>query len=124
MKNAKQKEEKYKNTNKMSVVRIMTKIIIQIYNNLQVRWSSQVKFVSLPQLLGGPPFGSNSGLFTVAGFIVSLVGIKKKRQTEEEIKREKEGVEQESRKERKKVLKEQQKIIIIIKNYFKKKCKN
>ena len=53
-------------------------ITIQIYNNLQVLWGSKVKFVSLSQLLGCPLFGSNSGLFTVPGFIVSLVGIKKK----------------------------------------------
>ena len=62
----------------MSDVRIMKKIIIQIYNNLQVLWSSAVKFVSLSQLLRCPLFGSNSGLFTVPGFIVSLVGILKK----------------------------------------------
>ena len=62
----------------MSDVRIMKKII-QIYNNLQVLWSSKVKFVSLSQLLGCPLFGSNSGLFTVPGFIVSLAGILKKR---------------------------------------------
>ena len=37
-----------------------------------------MKFVSLSQLLGCPLFGSNSGLFTVPGFIVSLVGILKK----------------------------------------------
>ena len=35
VKKAKQKEERYKNTNKMSDVRIMKKIIIQIDNNLQ-----------------------------------------------------------------------------------------
>ena len=46
VKKNKQKEEKYKNTNKMSDVRVM-KIIIQIYNNLQVLWSSKVKSVSL-----------------------------------------------------------------------------
>ena len=63
----------------MSDVRIMKKIIIQIYNNLQVLWSSKVKFVSLSQLLGCPLFGSNSGLFTVPDFIVSLVEIKKKK---------------------------------------------
>ena len=74
-KKTKQKEEKYKNTNKMRVVRIMKKIIIQLYNNLQVFWSSKVKFVSLSQLLGCPFFGSNSGVFTVPGFIVALVGI-------------------------------------------------
>ena len=73
MKKTKQKEEKYKNTNKMSDVRIMKKI--QIYNNLPVLWSSEVIFVSLSQLLGCPFFGSNSDLFTVPGFIVSLVGI-------------------------------------------------
>ena len=75
MKKTKQKEEKYKNTNKMSDVRIMKIIIIQIYNNLQVLWSSKVKFVSLSQLLGCPLFGSNFGLFRVPGFIVSLLGI-------------------------------------------------
>ena len=63
----------------MSDVRIMKIIIIQIYNNLQFLWSSKVKFVSLSQLLGCPLFGSNCGLFTVPGFIVSLVGIKKKK---------------------------------------------
>ena len=75
----KQQEEKYKNTNKMSDVIIMKKIIIQKYNNLQVLWSSKVKFVSLSQLLGCPLFGSNSGLFTVPDFIVSRVGIRKKK---------------------------------------------
>ena len=84
VKKTKQKEEKYKNTNKMSDVSIMKRIIIQIYNNLQVLWSSKVKFVSLSQLLGCPLFGSNSGLFTVPGFIVSLVGIKKKKKTKKE----------------------------------------
>ena len=79
MKKTKQKEEKYENTNKMTDVRIMKKIIIQIYNNLQILWSSKVKFVSYSQLLGCPLFGSNSGLFTVPGFIVSLVGIKKEK---------------------------------------------
>ena len=84
MKKTKHREEKYKNTNKMSDVRIMKKIIIiQIYSILQVLWSSKVKFVSA---VGMPFFGSNSGLFTVPGFIVSLVGIfKKKRKKEEEI---------------------------------------
>ena len=51
-KKTKQKEEKYKNTNKMKDVRIMKNIIIQIYNNLQVLWTSKVKFVSLSQLFG------------------------------------------------------------------------
>ena len=93
-KKTKQKEEKYKNTKKMSDVRIM-KNIIQIYNNLQVLWNSKVKFVSLSQLLGCPLFGSNFGLFTVPGFIISLVGIKKKKtEGRRDIKGEKEGVEQ------------------------------
>ena len=83
----------------MSDVRIMKKkIILQIYNNLQVLWSSKVKFVSLSQLLGCSLFGSNSGLFTVPGFIVLLVGIEKK---EEEKGRKKRY----TGKERKKVLK-------------------
>ena len=64
----------------MSDVRIMKKTIIQIYNNLQVLWSRKVKFVSLSQPLGCPLFGSNSGLFIVPGFIVSLVGIFKKKE--------------------------------------------
>ena len=68
-------KERYKNANKMSDVRIMKIIIIQIYNILQVLWSSKVKFVSLSQLLGCPLFGSNFGLLTVPGFVVSLVGI-------------------------------------------------
>ena len=75
MKKTKQKEERYKKTNKMSDVRIMKKIILQIYNILHVLWSSKVKFVSLSQLLGSRLFGSNSGLSTVLGFIVSVVGI-------------------------------------------------
>ena len=112
MKKTKQKGEKYKNTNTISDVRIMKKVIIQIYNNLQVLWSSKVKFVLLSQLLGCPLFWSNSGLFTVPGFIVSLVVIKKKMmEGRRDIKGEKEGVEQERRKERKKVLKERKKII-------------
>ena len=66
-----------------------------------------MKFVSLFQLLGCPLFGSNFGVFIVPGFIVSLVGIKKKKmEGKRDIKGEKEGVEQERRKERKKVLKE------------------
>ena len=74
----------------MGDIRIRKKIIIQIYNILQVLWRSKVKFVSLCQLLGcpllGSTFGSTFGLFTVAGFIVSLVRIKKKKsQKEEEI---------------------------------------
>ena len=68
-----------------------------------------MKFVSLSQLLGCPLFGSKFGLFRVPGFIVSLVGFKKKKEKMEGrrvIKGEKEGVEQERRKERKNVLKE------------------
>ena len=84
VKKTKQKEEKYENTNKMTDVRIMKKIIIQIYNILQVLWSSKMKFVSLSQVLGCPLFGSISDLFTVPGFIVSLVGIKKKKKRNEE----------------------------------------
>ena len=42
-----------------------------------------MKFVSLSELLGLPLFGSNSGLFTFPGFIVSLVGIKKEEEEEE-----------------------------------------
>ena len=107
VKKTKQKEEKYKNTNKMSDVRIMKNIIIHIYNNLQVLWSSRVKFVSLSQLLGCPLFGCNSGVFAVPDFIVSPVWIKKKKKKEgrRDIKGNKEGIEQERRKERKKVLK-------------------
>ena len=103
VKETKQKEEKYKNTNKMSDIRTMKKImykIIQIYNNLQVLWSSKVKFASLSQLLGCPLFWTNSFLFTVPGFTVSLVGIKKeKMEGRRDIKGEKEGVEQEREEE-------------------------
>ena len=63
----------------MSDLRVMKKIIIQIYNNLQVLRSSKVKFVSLSQLLGCPLFGPKFVFFLVPGFIVSLVGIKKKK---------------------------------------------
>ena len=63
-----------------------------------------MKFVSLSQLLGCPLFGSNSGLFTVSGFIVSLLEIKK--EGRRDIKGKREGIEQERRKERKKALKE------------------
>ena len=61
-----------------------------------------MKFVSLSQLLGCPLFGSKSGLFTVPGFIVSLVGILKERERKEgkrDIKAKREGIEQERRKE-------------------------
>ena len=56
VKKTKQKEEKYKNTHKMRDVRLTKKIIIiiQIYNNFQVLWSSKVKFVSLSPLLRCP----------------------------------------------------------------------
>ena len=68
-----------------------------------------MKIVSLSLLLGCPLFGSNSGLFTVPGFIVSTVGIKKKKKKKKEgrrdIKGRKEGIKQERRRERKKVLK-------------------
>ena len=72
-----------------------------------------MEFVSLSQLLGCLLFGSNFGLFTVPGFIVSLVGILKKRRKEkkrrkkEKIKRERkeEGIKKEKRNERKKELK-------------------
>ena len=78
-----------------------------MYNILQVLCSSKVKSVSLSQLLGCPLFWTNSFLFTVPGFTVSLVGIKKeKMEGRRDTKGEKEGVEQERRKERKKVLKE------------------
>ena len=60
----------------MSDVKVMKKMIVQLYNILQVLGSNKVKFVSLSQLLGCPLFGSNSGLFTVPGFIVSLGGKK------------------------------------------------
>ena len=59
----------------MSDIKLMKKIVIKIYDILQVLWSSKVKFVSLSLLLGCPLFGSNFGLFRVPGFIVSLVGI-------------------------------------------------
>ena len=45
-------------------------------------------------------------VFAVIGFIVSLVGIKIKKEGRRDIKGKKEGIEQERRKERKKVLKE------------------
>ena len=90
----------------MTDVRIMKKIIIQIYNNLQVLWSSQVKFVSLPQLLGCFLFGSNFGLLRVPAFIVSLVGIKKKKDGRKKIYKGRERRGRTTKKERKKVLKE------------------
>ena len=57
----------------------MKKITMQIYNNLQVLWSSKVKFVSLSQLLGCPLFGSNFGLFRVVGLLSHFWVFKKKR---------------------------------------------
>ena len=68
-----------------------------------------MKFVSLSQLFRCLLFGSNSHLFTVPGFILSLVGIKKRKKKKEgrrDIKGKKEGIKQERRKERKKELKE------------------
>ena len=52
-----------------------------------------MKFVSLSQLLGCPLFGSNSGLFTVPGFIVSPVGIKGEKKDEEGRKKRYKGKE-------------------------------
>ena len=86
----------------------MKRIIIQIYNNLEVLWHSKVKFVSLSQLLECPHFGSNSGVLRVSGFIVGIK--KKKKEGRRDIKGEKEGVDQERRKERKKVLNEKNNI--------------
>ena len=60
-----------------------------------------MKFISLSQLLGCPFFGSNSGLFPVPGFIVSLVGIKKKEGRKKRYKR-KEGRNRTGKKEREK----------------------
>ena len=87
VKKTKQKEEKYKNNTKIKDVKNMKKIIVQIYNNLQVLWNSKVKFVSLSHLLGWPVFGSDSGSFTAPGFIVLLKGI----QTKKERKKRKKG---------------------------------
>ena len=88
-------------------------IVIQIYNNLQVLWSSKVKFVSLCQLLKWPFFGSNSGPFTALEFIVSLVGIKncfKNKGKKEEV------IKKERRKERKKELNKQRKSLLLALN--------
>ena len=109
MKKTEQKEEKYKNTNKMSDVRIMKKIIIQIYNNLQVLWNSKVKFVSLSQLLGCPALGPTLVFSEFQVLLSHLWELKKKKKKKKEgrrdIKGKKEGIQQERRKERKKVLK-------------------
>ena len=64
-----------------------------------------MKFVSLSQLLGGPFFGSSFDLFTVPGFIVLLVALKKKDGRKKRcIGRERRS--RTRRKERKKELKE------------------
>ena len=94
----------------MSDVRIMKKIIIQIYNNLQVLWNSKVKFVSLSQLLRCPSLSPTLVFSQFQVLMSHSWGFKKERKKMTEgrrdIKGEKEGLEQESRKERKKVLKE------------------
>ena len=105
----------------MRDVRIVEKIIIQTCNNLQVLWSSKVIFVSLSQLLGCPLFGSNSGVFTVPGFIVPLVRIKKKK--EEERKRRYKGKERRNKtrkKEREEEVVKRKTVIIIIKKQLRK----
>ena len=56
-------------------------VLVFTIPTLQVLWSTKVKFVSLSQLLGWPLFGSNSGLFTSPGFIVSPVGKRERRKT-------------------------------------------
>ena len=69
-----------------------------------------MKFVSLSQLLGWPLFGSNSGLFTTPGFIVSLVGKEKKREGRKEGRRNtkgKKGKKEEGVKERENERKEE-----------------
>ena len=90
----------------------MKKIIVHIYNILQVLWSSKVKFVSLFQLLGCPLFGSNFGLFSSRIYCLpcgDLLKKIKKMERRRYIKGEKEGVEQERSKERKNMLKERKK---------------
>ena len=52
-----------------------------------------MKVVSLSQLLGCPLFGSCCSLFTVPGFIVSLVGIKKEKEKEKRRKKRYKGKE-------------------------------
>ena len=96
----------------------MKKVIIQIYNNLQVLWSSKVKFVLLSQLLGCPSLGPTLVFSLFQVLLSHLWGLKKKTEGRRDIKGEREGIEQERRKERKKVLKEKQLKIIIIKNFF------
>ena len=56
-----------------------------------------MKFVSLSQLLGCFLFGSNSGLFTAPGFIVSPVGIKGEKKDEEGRKKRYKGKERRNR---------------------------
>ena len=75
-----------------------------------------MKFVSLSQLLGCPLFGSNSGLFTVPGFTVSLVGIKKRKTEEEEGRKKRYKGKDRRNKTRKKEREEEgvKKIIIVI----------
>ena len=78
MKKTKQKEERYRNINKMSDVRIMKN-----NNNTNVQYlasslEEQSEICVTISAVGMPPLGSNSGLFTVSGFIVSFVGIFKK----------------------------------------------
>ena len=91
----------------MSDVRIIKKIIIQIYNNLQVLWSSKVKFVSVSQLLGCPLLGPTLVFSQFQVLLSHLWGFKKKKiEGRRDITGEKEGVEPERRTERKKVLKE------------------
>ena len=109
----------------MSDVRIMNKIIIQIYSNLQVLWISKVKFVSLSQLFRRPSLGPTlvfSQFQVLLSHLWELKGKKKmKKEGRRDIKGKKEGIEQERRKERKKVLKE--KIIKINNNNYLKKKK-
>ena len=89
----------------MSDVRIMNKIILQIYNNLHILWSSKVKFVSV---VGMPLLWVQLWSFHSSRFYCLLWEFKKKKKEEEgrkDIKGQKEGIEQERRKERKKLLK-------------------
>ena len=92
-----------------------------MYNNLQLLWSSKVKFVSLSQLLGCPLFGSNSGLFTVPGFNVSLVGVKKKDGRKKRYKGKERSRTRKQEREEEGVKRKKNNKKIIIKNYFKNK---
>ena len=78
-----------------------------------------MKFVSLSQLLGCPLFRSHSGLFTVPGFLVSLVVMKKKKDGK---KKRYKGRERRSRTRKKEREEEgiKRKEKITIKNYLKK----